>query len=783
MCRRIKLWMILAALLCLLPAAFARAEAGDCLLHLGFDEGAGSAVADLSGHLPEGEVLYQYLHAAYTESMEPEWRDVGVEGGSLLFDGCSTAVRYPKDALTLRGNALTISVWVAPRAFEWDDPEAAERGDAHLTALLGQYNKTAGQGVLLGYQRFGRLCFEVGAEDGWHTLWAEDARLERLAWNHVCAVFDGEGGEMRLYLNGALVGSLAIQPGAAIVSAENEALLVGQNAYAERIGAGSYNWFSGLMDELWIWEDALDEGAVRELASAETPEIPYEAIGLENILTGDFYKTQYHGGPYQHWMNEPHAPVYYNGVYHLFFQSNSVGTYWRNICWGHLVSPDTVNWRPVKDAIVPTENSVVPDGVWSGGATLDANGVPVLFFTAGNDSFRKDGLISNQNIGAAWPADLSDPDLTEWVIADELAIAQQPGQGRPGEFRDPHIWREGDAWYMLVCSGSAETTGGTALLYVTDRLEVLEDGTLDMDWRYFGPIYEMKDQSATYGTSWELPILLPLTNRAGTVRRYAFLISPAPAGLADNKVYYFLGDFDRETGKFTPDAAMNGLPRMLDYGNNVFTGPSALVDPATGRVCLFSIMQDKRDGAEEAAAGWAHCVGLTRNLWLSDDGADLCVEPDPRVYELLGEKLADVEGAGLEEANAALEAVEGDMLFIRAVLEPGDCKSFGLTVKTNGKRDETTFTYTVADGTISGYTSNKGAAASAMVIEGGLPLADGKLTMEVFIDRSLVEGFFNGDKSVSVRAYGKKKSQQMFLFAEGELAVDRVEVYRVRSIY
>ena len=82
-------------------------------------------------------------------------------------------------------------------------------------------------------------------------------------------------------------------------------------------------------------------------------------------------------------MNEPHAPVYYNGMYHLFFQQNMVGTYWRNISWGHLVSEDMVSWRPVKEAITPMENTVVPDGVWSGGAALDVNGVPVLFFTAG----------------------------------------------------------------------------------------------------------------------------------------------------------------------------------------------------------------------------------------------------------------------------------------------------------------------------------------------------------------------------------------------------------------
>ena len=85
-------------------------------------------------------------------------------------------------------------------------------------------------------------------------------------------------------------------------------------------------------------------------------------------------------------------------------------------------------------------------------------GVLNLFFTAGNDSFRRDGLISNQNIGAAYPANLNDPQLTDWIIYPELAVAQQPGQGRPGEFRDSHIWKEDDRWYMLVCSGSERSS-------------------------------------------------------------------------------------------------------------------------------------------------------------------------------------------------------------------------------------------------------------------------------------------------------------------------------------
>lgn len=385
-------------------------DADRLMLHLSFDEKGGTTVADSAGKAQDAEVHYLYNNATYMENKEPGWRESGVEGGSLLFDGCSTYVDYSADEVCVGGEAFSISVWVAPRAFEWDDPNAAENGMEHLTAIVSQYDKNKKQGMLLGYQRFGRLCFQVGTGEDWFTLWGDGANLEKYQWN-----------------------------------------LVGKNNDAEQIAAGTYNMFCGLMDELKIYQGALD-GA--EITFDEIPEIAFADIWMENILTQDIHKTQYHGGPYQHWMNEPHAPFYYNGMYHLFYQNNMVGTYWRNICWGHLVSEDMVHWKPVREAITPTENTVVPDGVWSGGAAMDANGVPVLFFTAGNDNYAKDGLISNQNIGAAYPADVSDPDLTDWIICDKLAIQQTEGQGRPGEFRDAHIWKECGIWCMLCARGA-----------------------------------------------------------------------------------------------------------------------------------------------------------------------------------------------------------------------------------------------------------------------------------------------------------------------------------------
>ncbi len=257
----------------------------------------------------------------------------------------------------------------------------------------------------------------------------------------------------------------------------------------------------------------------------------------------------------------------------------------------------------------------------------------------------------------------------------------------------------------------------------------------------------------------------------------------APAGLADNKVYYFLGDFDAKTGKFTPDEHFDNNPALLDYGCNVFTGPSVFVDPQSGDTCVFSIMQDQRTGAEEGAAGWAHCVGLTRKIWLNDEGTDVKMRPVDALHTLEGDVLATGENLTLEQANDALANVKGDLLYIKATLTANDAKQFGIQLKSNGNTDMTSYTYDVEHGTVSGDTRNKGSAASLNHVSGPLMLNDGKLFMEIYIDRSLVEAFFNDTKSISMRSYSDYDSQKIQLFADGDLFVDNLYITDMQSIY
>ena len=757
-------------------------------LHLAFDEGSGKTAHDSSGNIEDAEINYVFNNALYKESEDPQWRDTGVVNGSLLFDGYSQYIRYDYSQYKVSQDSLTISCYVAPRVFEWDDPNGKENGTDNLTTIVSQCYKSDNAGFVLGYWRYGELSFQVGLGDRWISVWSGENKLSKYEWNHVVAQFDGANGEMRLYLNGELVGKETFFEGAQIYRAVDEYLYIGRNNYPTSNSTAPERMVSGMMDEIKIYNAVLDEEYIQEYYQTNgLPEIAYEDITLQNILTDDIYKTQFHGGPYQNWMNEPHAPIYYKGVYHLFFQLNITGPYWKQICWGHLTSDDMVNWTPQPEVITPTEGSVAPDGVWSGGSTYDSNGVPVLFFTAGNDSYLQsdDGLISNQNCGYAIPADPDDPYLTEWIVGEELAIKQQAGQGRRGEFRDMHVWQEDGVWYMTVCGGSSTSAGGTVLLYSTDTLTVdYSTNSAEMNWVYRGEMYTMRNQPQTFGTSWELPVCLPLSNEDGTITTHGLIISPAPASTADNKIYYFLGEFDKTTYKFIPDEGFE-TPHMFDYGSNVFTGPSGFINPNDGEVYIFSVMQDYRSTQEVADSGWANCAGLARRIWLNDEGTDVCIEATDNL-DAYATELVSGDNLTLDGANELLSDVDEDMLRIDVTIRNVSATAFGINVKSgNGGNDNTVYTYNVSSSTITGATLNRGSTCANSTTSGALALnSDGTLTMQIYIDRSLVEAFFNDTKALSIRSYADFDSTGISLFAEGgEVEIVSLSVSRMQSIY
>ncbi|MHA6529910.1 GH32 C-terminal domain-containing protein [Paenibacillus sp. BAC0078] len=749
------------------------------MMHWAFDEGTGATALE-SVTKTLDDVQYVFNQAEFTEPCTPSWRQ-GITGSGLLFDGYSTYIAHPVHGEELNGepeflSALSIGVWVAPRTYEWGY-------EGKLAAIVNRHNKEVKQGYLLGMFRHGSWSFQIGLEGGdWKEIWSPDGyELPKNEWSYVNAVFDGNEGEIKLFLNGSLIDSAAVPRGSRLAEAVGTDLLIGRNNHSSKLAdVFSLHMFSGIMDELKIYNRALSNEEVAasyqevlgSVPGGVRPELKYDDIKLDRTpLLADRHRPQYHVSPPAHWMNEPHAPVYFDGHYHLFYQHNPQGPFFHHIHWGHWVSKDLVHWRDLPVALAPEKDQLAPDGIWSGSATYDADGLPVLFFTAGNDS-----ASPNQSVALARStySEDGDPDLVRWIKHPEPLIVQQKGMGAFGDFRDPFIWKDEDGWYALVGSG-IEGEGGTALAFVSEDM---------LNWTYKGPFYQADIQKFPYlGPIWELPVLLPLgTDKQGDYK-HLLLVSPVGAG-ADVEVFYWIGQLDKHNLSFIPDQEE---PQLVDVGDFHFTGPSGMVDPVTGRKIIFTIAQGDRTSELEYQSGWAHNGGLPLSVYLREDGR-LGIEPIQELQSLRGEKKLSLRDKSLAEANNLLKDVQGDMLEIQLELEPGSTMELGIKVRCTPDGEEETLLYydwnesmLLVDRTKT--TLHPGEKCRGK--QGGmLELSGENLKLHIYLDRSMVEAYANGLKSLTTRVYpSRKDALGLELWGDGKSLVKSMEIWDMKSIW
>ena len=81
------------------------------------------------------------------------------------------------------------------------------------------------------------------------------------------------------------------------------------------------------------------------------------------------HRPQFHFSPKAHWMNDPNGMVYYNGVYHLFYQYYPQATVWGPMHWGHATTKDLFHWEERPIALYPDSLGYI----FSGSIVVDKN--------------------------------------------------------------------------------------------------------------------------------------------------------------------------------------------------------------------------------------------------------------------------------------------------------------------------------------------------------------------------------------------------------------------------
>jgi hypothetical protein len=166
-------------------------------------------------------------------------------GASLSFDGVDDYLEIVDDPLVSgAGKSLTVEAWIRPTN--------AARGSKIISKYKNWNNKD--WGLLLSNERYLGFGKESWSQPGcargnWYVWSSQPVPLDR--WSHAAFVFDNPGDQVRLYLDGALVGERTLSCDLPVTDAP--VWIGGPGPFYYDRGGGM---FAGCIDDVRIWNAA-----------------------------------------------------------------------------------------------------------------------------------------------------------------------------------------------------------------------------------------------------------------------------------------------------------------------------------------------------------------------------------------------------------------------------------------------------------------------------------------------------------------------------------------------
>ena len=422
----------------------------------------------------------------------------------------------------------------------------------------------------------------------------------------------------------------------------------------------------------------------------------------------DTWRPRYHFQPQSGWMNDVNGPFYLNGYYHVFYQHHPFSpSFGKVIGWGHARSRDLVHWEQLPFAVWPSKEQGEVS-CWSGGMSFDGAGNPVLHYTAVLDWPAKTPFVQSGAIPA-------DAEMIQWKKHPANPLLPHHAKGEP-KF-DPN-WR--DPFGFTVDGRKFIVVGATK---VGMPIYEAEDAALGK-WAYRGFVFP---EDA------ECPNFFKLGDK------FVFLSSAFSEG-----VKYTVGTLDMKTLKYQPQT--RGVMDEFRNFQGVY-GTGILFDDK-GRCIFLARAQGGRNGFN----GY---LILPRVLTLGDDGY-LRQQPVPAIEELRDAHEA-VSGTTVTPEKPLVLKTRGDGLEIKAELEPGSAKAFGLQLRRSD--DGSRFVpIRYADGHL-----DVAGTKFPLPLEKGQPLK-----LRIFLDRIAMEVFVGDGRHVVTKSITPPETDLgIAVFSEG----------------
>ncbi|MCY7172761.1 GH32 C-terminal domain-containing protein [Streptococcus gallolyticus subsp. gallolyticus] len=479
------------------------------------------------------------------------------------------------------------------------------------------------------------------------------------------------------------------------------------------------------------------------------------------VYYNENFRDQYHYSVKDGWANDPNGLVYYNGVYHMFYQFYD-DIQWGPMHWAHATSTDLIHWEDQPIAFYPDYNGAM----FSGCIVADPNNTSGLFE---GDKGGLVALITADGEGQRIKVAYSKDEGKTWQKLDEVAAdwSTDPLQNR--DFRDPKVFRWEGKWFMVLA-------GGPLRIYSSDNL---------LDWSV---------ESTYPDLHTECPDLYPIMAEGNTVKWV----------LSRGGRYYKVGDLKQVDGhwKFVADADYQESDGIMNFGKDSYAAMTYYVqdfgtkdNPTIPQIIELNWMNTWDNYcnlvAERTGQKFNGTFNLNLTLGLVKDGDKYVLTQTPiKAYESLRDVDHKVEykDVVVGKDNNLFKDFSGDTYEIVAHFKPSDRTTkvgFNLRV---GQGEVTKVYYDLQTGRIAIDRSQSGIILTELFrnvdSQAVTRNADGSIDLHIFVDRASVEVFTKGDTVTGAnQIFTSPQSLGLGVFAEGYEAKADIALYPLKSIW
>jgi beta-fructofuranosidase len=458
---------------------------------------------------------------------------------------------------------------------------------------------------------------------------------------------------------------------------------------------------------------------------------------------GDPYRPFYHFSPPENGLNDPNGLCYWQGKWHLFYQGSPDEGRGH---WGHAVSDDLIHWHDLPYALYPDTE----ENCFSGACFVEEDRVIAAYY-------------GHQGQAGLMVALSDDPLLLNWEVVTGKAVIPNVDYdelGRPHQIYDPCIWKDGDFYYVL-CGGWADGISPLAEPHAHNKVGCQDARPCRMvdhlyrspdleNWVYMGEFME-NDIFGFSGDDGSCPYFWPIGDR-----HILLTFSHVHSAM------FVIGDYDRPRQKFV--ARRGGYLNSGRPGSGSIHAPSAYPDGAGGVHCIYNVTEGRPQ------EGWAQIMSLPRRYTLGE-GDRLLISPAGDIESLRAEtvELTDIELPANQEI--VVDEVRGNAMEIIATIDPGEARYIRLNVLRAADKSEYTAVNFHRD-VGKDYANRSWSVRDSMITldptfstvgaEGEINQPQSchfhyhegePLELRIFVDRSIVEVFVNGQSACLTRVY------------------------------